>query len=175
MNYIKEVELKNEDGTYNIIIEIPKGSKKKAELVDGTFDVLEIVRKSLKRYTFDYGCFPQTLAGDRDPVDVFLISKKKHKALDVVVVQPVAVIKTIDNGEEDNKIIAVEGTFENLDKVYNKLLQFIKTYKGKKADMQVDETIYDVEEAVKCLKKAAKAFKEKESGATYCTEGLKVA
>ena len=58
MNYIKDINLK-ENGTYNMIIEIPKGTKNKYELVEGTFDKVECVRKVKFRYPYYYGCFPQ--------------------------------------------------------------------------------------------------------------------
>ena len=155
MNYIKNVKLFNEDelDTVNMIIEIVKGSKDKNELVEPEFDHVEKVRKCKLKYPFYYGCFPQTLAGDKDPADAILLTKKKHKVLDVVKVQPVAVIKTVDCGEEDNKIICVEGEFKRVDKLIDKVMKFLKVYKGKDADMVIDEKIYDVEEALKLLKK----------------------
>ena len=44
MNYIEDITLK-ENGNYNIIIEIPKGTNSKYELVDGKFDKVVEVRK----------------------------------------------------------------------------------------------------------------------------------
>lgn len=153
MNYIKEIKLFNNDEakSVNMIVEIVKGSKDKNELVPNTFDKVEKVRKCKIKYPFYYGCFPQTLAGDKDPADAILLTNNKHKVLDVVKVQPIAVIKTIDEGEEDNKIICVEGPIRNVDKKIVKALKFLKVYKGKKADMIVDEKIYDAEEALKVL------------------------
>ena len=153
MNYIKDIQLYNNDelNTVNMIIEIEKGSKLKNELVAPNFDKVECVRKCKLRYPFYYGCFPQTLAGDKDPADAILITKQKHKVLDVVKVQPIAVIKTIDNGEEDNKIICIEGTFKRVDKIIDVINKFLHIYKGKKANMVIDEKVYDVEEAMKCL------------------------
>ena len=161
MNYIKDIKLFNDDEakTVNMIVEIVKGSKDKNELVPRTFDKVERVRKCKLKYPFYYGCFPQTHAGDKDPADAILLTKEKHKVLDIVKVQPVAVIKTIDNGEEDNKIICVEGTFNNIDKEIKKALKFLKIYKGKKADMIVDEEIYDAVEALKVLTESNKANK----------------
>ena len=158
MNYIKDIKLFNKDelDTVNMIIEIEKGSKKKNELIDGAFDKIECVRKIKYRYPFYYGCFPQTLAGDHDPADAILITKKKHKPLDVVAVQPVAIIKTIDNNEEDNKIICIEGEVKHLDKEIEKVLKFLCIYKGKNSNTIVDKNIYDVAEALKCLKGASK-------------------
>lgn len=153
MNFIKDIKLK-ENNEYNMIVEIKKGSKEKNELVEPDFDKVECVRKCKLKYPFYYGCFPQTLAGDNDPADAILLTKEKHNVLDIVKVQPIAVIKTIDRGEEDNKFICVEGEFKHIDKVEKLVLKFLSTYKGKKADMIIDKNIYDVEEAVKELNKA---------------------
>lgn len=163
MNYVKDIELFNHDklNTVNMIIEIEKGSKKKNELVAPNFDKVECVRKVKYKYPFYYGCFPNTLAGDKDPADAILITHKKHKVLDVVKVQPIAIIKTIDCGEEDNKIICIESENKNLEKVLQKVLKFLHIYKGKKADMIIDEKVYDVIEALKVLKQDEKNAKPK--------------
>lgn len=163
MNYIKDIKLK-EDYTYNVIIEIPKGINNKYELVEPGFDKVKEVRKVVGKYPFYYGCFPQTYAGDRDPLDMILLSKKKQRGiLDIVSCQPIGVIKTIDDGEVDDKVlvIAADETIENLDKLEKKALNFLKRYKGKKHNMILDETIYDVEEAVKIIEQAHKDYKEK--------------
>lgn len=157
MNFIKDVKLQ-EDNKYNMIVEIKKGSKNKYELVEPSFDSLAAVRKIKIRYPFYYGCFPQTLAGDGDALDAILIPSKKHKELDIVNVQPIAVIKTIDNGEEDNKIICIEGNIKNLDKAIKIVMNFLRIYKGKKSNTVIDESIYDDKEALRCIARAHKAF-----------------
>lgn len=163
MNYIKDIELFNKDelNTVNMIIEIEKGSKEKNELVAPNFDKVECVRKIKYRYPFYYGCFPNTLAGDKDPADAILITKEKHKVLDVVKVQPVAIIETVDCGEEDNKIICVEGEVKNLVKELRKVMKFLHIYKGKKANMIINEEILDVEHAMKALKQDKERVKPK--------------
>lgn len=172
MNYIKDINLKNyQTQTFNMIVEIPKGTNKKYELVEPTFDKVECVRKVYGKYVFDYGCFPQTLAGDGDALDAILISTKKHKSLDIVEVKPIGVIKTIDNGEQDNKIIVTEQPIK--DKLFDKLLKiaikFLKKYKGKKSNMILDTTLYMKEEAVKEIEDCNRAYLNKESKDTSTT------
>lgn len=157
MNFIKDVKL-CEDGKYNMIVEIRKGSKDKYELVEPTLDTLAAVRKIKIKYPFYYGCFPQTLAGDGDALDAILIPSKKHKELDIVKVQPTAVIKTVDNGEEDNKIICVEGNVKHLDKAIKIVMNFLRIYKGKKSNTVIDEYVYDDKEAVRCINRAHKEY-----------------
>ena len=159
MNYIEDISLK-ENGNYNIIIEIPKGTNSKYELVDGKFDKVIEVRKVIGKYPFYYGCFPQTYAGDKDPLDVILLSKKKRKILDIVNVQPIAVIKTIDNNEVDDKVICVDvkENLKHLDKLEKEAIKFLKTYKGKRSNTVIDENIHFIEEAINIIDKANKAY-----------------
>ena len=96
MNFIDDIELKNSDDTYNIIIEICPNTNNKDELVSPTFDRLYTVRKVIGLYPFYYGSFPQTLAGDRDPLDFILFTDKEHKQLDVVKVDVIGAIHTVD-------------------------------------------------------------------------------
>ena len=168
MNYIKDIELYNKDelDTINVIVEIPKGTRKKYELVEPNFDRVEYKRKVKGRYPYYYGCMPQTYAGDKDPADVILLTSKKHKILDIVKAQPIATIKTLDNGEEDNKIICIEGIVKNIAKLEYKVMKYLHTYKGKKANMIIDENVYGVEEAIKNIDKAHKDFIELQKGKT---------
>lgn len=164
MNYIKDINLKEKDLSFNGIIEIIKGDKIKYELKDKTFDELLPVRLGKYKYSFDYGCFPQTLAGDKDPMDMVLLTNKKHKKLDVVEVQLIGVLKTIDNGEVDDKIFVIDANEEikNVEKLKNKAIRFLSKYKGKKADMQI-LGFEDCVEAEKLLEKAYRAFINKPS------------
>lgn len=144
MNYIKDTKLE-ENNFYNMIIEIPKGTNSKYELVEPKNDHVEEVRKVIGKYPFYYGCFPRTLAGDNDPLDAILLTKRKYKSLDIVKVQLVGVIKTIDNGEIDDKVlvIPVDEDIKDLNKYIKKALKFLHKYKGKNANTQIDTTIYD--------------------------------
>ena len=164
MNYIKDINLKEKDLSFNGIIEIVKGDKIKYELKDKTFDELLPVRLGKYKYSFDYGCFPQTLAGDKDPMDMVLLTNKKHKKLDVVEVQLIGVLKTIDNGEVDDKIFVIDANEEinNIEKLKDKAIKFLSKYKGKKADMQI-LGFEDCIEAEKLLNQSHKAFLNKPS------------
>lgn len=170
MNYIKDIKLINEDNSYNMIVEIPKGTNKKFELEDKTFDKLNCVRKVKGKYPFEYGCFPQTHAGDNDPLDAILISNKKYKSLDIVKVQPIAVIKTIDNNEIDDKVIVIptNETFKNLEKKYKIIFKFLKSYKGKKANTTIDEKLYDAVEAKKIIDRAIIKTNKKDVSVKIC-------
>lgn len=162
MNYIKDIQLKTSN-LYNAIIEIPKGTKNKYELVPKAFEKVERVRKIKYRYPFYYGCFPQTLAGDKDPLDMILISDKKRKILDIVTVIPLGIIRTLDCGEVDDKLIVVpyDEPIKNLDKKMKKVLKFLHKYKGKKADTIIDDELYNSEYAIKIIENANQVYKDK--------------
>ncbi len=143
MNYIKDINLQ-ENNYYNVVVEIPKGTNKKYELIEPTFDKVKCMRKVVGKYPFYYGCFPQTYVGDKDPLDMILLTNKKYKILDVVKVEIIGVIKTLDAGYVDDKVLVkpIDENIKNLDKLINQVLPFLKTYKGKNADTIIDETIY---------------------------------
>ena len=159
MNYIKDINL-IEDGFYNIIIEIPKGTNSKYELVEPKNDHVEEVRKVICKYPFYYGCFPQTLAGDKDPLDIILFTDRKYNSLDIVKTQIIGVIKTIDNGEVDDKILVIpyDEVIEHLDKLEKKALKFLSKYKGKNSNTQIDYTIYDCGEAIDLIEETNKNY-----------------
>ena len=143
MNYIKDIPLKVENN-FNVIVEIPKGTDSKYELIDGSFDDVVEVRKVIGKYPFYYGCFPQTHAGDNDPLDMILITKHKHrfKPLDIVKVEAVGVIKTIDNGEVDDKIIVIPiGEHINWTKQLSKDFGFLETYKGENSNTIINKNL----------------------------------
>lgn len=161
MNCIKDIKLK-EKGGYNVIIEIPKGTNSKWELVDKYFNKVIEVRKVVGKYPFYYGCFPQTYAGDKDPLDMILLTKKKHKILDIVNVQPVAVIKTIDNGEVDDKVICVIPSENvNIKKQIKNVLKFLHKYKGKNSNTIIDSKIYGIDEAIKIIERNHQMYKNR--------------
>lgn len=156
MNYIKDTNLKETSNIWNMIVEIPKGTNKKYELIEPKNEKVECVRKVHGKYPFYYGCFPQTLAGDNDPLDAILFTKEKHSILEIVKVQPIGVIKTIDNGEVDDKVLVVpsDEPIEHLDKLEKRTLKFLSKYKGKHSNTIIDSTIYDIQEALTIIYKA---------------------
>ena len=162
MNYIRDTKLYNDNETSNIIIEICPGTKDKNELIEPGFNALKCVRQVECEYPFYYGSFPQTYAGDKDPLDVVLFTDKEHKLLDIVQVDVIGAVKTVDAGEQDDKIICVEANcnLKNLHKQMRKAMKFLKAYKGKNADMQIEKKLASMEEAEQLLVEAHKKWKD---------------
>ena len=164
MNFIRDLEL-YEKSYYNMIVEIPKGTKKKFELNPETFDKVECVRKIKYRYPFYYGCFPKTLAGDNDPTDAILITNKRYKSLDIVKCYPVAVIKTVDWGFIDDKVILLDSAAKlndrKVSKEIRKIMLFLSIYKGKdQHNTTIDPYIYGASEAKRLIEIDHKRYKE---------------
>ena len=75
------------------------------------------------KYPFYYGFIPQTLADDKDPTDMILLSDKKEINNRVITVDIIAVIPTIDNKEIDDKFICVEHGIDYSDKWLKKKIK----------------------------------------------------
>lgn len=92
----------------NVIVEIPKGSKNKYEIDKETGMIaLDRVAHTTQDFPFDYGFAPQTLWDDGDALDVLLLTTHPIFSGVLVRVRPVAIMKMVDGGDSDDKIIAV--------------------------------------------------------------------
>ena len=93
---------------FNVIVEIPQGSKNKYELNEKTGEIeLDWVFTNDFCFPFNYGSIPQTKGGDGDCLDVFVLSSHPINMGTVVKCRAIGIIKLIDRGEQDDKIIAV--------------------------------------------------------------------
>ena len=107
MNLLHDIEPGTAD-EMNVIIEIPKGSKNKYEIDKETGMIaLDRVMHTSQDYPFDYGFVPQTLWDDGDALDVLLLTTYPLAPGILVRARPVAVLKMVDGGESDDKVIAV--------------------------------------------------------------------
>jgi inorganic pyrophosphatase len=92
----------------NVIIEINRGSKNKYEIDKKTgLIALDRVMHTSQDIPFDYGFVPQTLWEDDDALDVIVLTTYPLHSGTLVRVRPVALLKMIDSGDSDDKVIAV--------------------------------------------------------------------
>lgn len=157
MNYINDVPLYNErEGNVNLVIEICPGTSNKMELVTPSFERLVCVRQVEGEYPFYYGSFPKTYAGDKDPLDFILFTDIKHNPLDLVKADIIGAVRTIDAGEQDDKIICVESScgLKNVKKQMKKAMKFLKSYKGVDADMTIEDKLVSMEGAEALVREA---------------------
>ncbi len=90
------------------VVEIPRGSRNKYELdkVSGQFR-LDRVLFSAVHYPGDYGFIPRTLHEDHDPLDIIVSINEPTFPGCQIDCRPLGVLKMLDRGEPDDKIIAV--------------------------------------------------------------------
>lgn len=99
---------KNVPDEVSVVIEIPKGSRNKYEYDSHNRAFkLDRVLSSPLHYVAEYGFFPQTLAGDGDPVDVLVPMEEPTFTGCIITVRPIGVMKMTDEKGEDFKILAV--------------------------------------------------------------------
>ncbi|QHT72260.1 inorganic diphosphatase [Rhodocytophaga rosea] len=90
------------------IIEIPQGSKAKYELdKESGLLTLDRVLFSSVNYPANYGFIPQTYGEDHDPLDILILSQIDIVPLCIVEAKVIGVMRMLDSGEADDKIIAV--------------------------------------------------------------------
>ena len=90
------------------VIEIPQGSKKKYELDKETgLIILDRVLHTSTHYPANYGFIPRTYGDDGDPLDVLVLCSESMDPLTLVRVYPIGYISMLDDGKNDEKIIAI--------------------------------------------------------------------
>ena len=90
------------------VVEISKGSKKKYELDKETgYLILDRILYTSTHYPANYGFIPRTYGDDNDPLDVLLLCSEQIEPMTLVRAYPIGVISMIDNGRNDEKIIAI--------------------------------------------------------------------
>lgn len=104
--------------TFDVLIEIPKGSRNKYEY-DFALHKIRFDRTlfSSMMYPGDYGFIPETLALDKDPLDVLVLGTEPMFSNCVVEVKPIGVFHMTDEKGPDEKIICVPIS----DPIWNKL------------------------------------------------------
>lgn len=94
--------------TFDVLIEIPKGSRNKYEY---DFDLgkmrFDRMLHTSMVYPTDYGFIPETLADDGDPLDVLVISTIPFFPGCVVEVKPVGILYMSDEKGGDEKVLCM--------------------------------------------------------------------
>lgn len=156
----------------NALIEIPQGSRAKYE-VDKDTGLLRLDRViySSFHYPVNYGFIPQTLGEDGDPLDILVFCSQSIQALCLVEAKIIGNMQMIDNGEMDDKIIAVASKdpsvnhYEKMEDLPQHFLlelrNFFEQYKvleNKKVEI---DNFQDKETAYKIIEKDINRYKEK--------------
>lgn len=96
-------------GILNTIVEVNKGSINKYEIITESGQLkLDRVGYSSLSYPFTYGAIPQTWDQDGDPLDIEIIGVQEWLLPgSLVEARIIGIMKFIDGGEVDDKVIAV--------------------------------------------------------------------
>lgn len=96
------------DQRFNVVIEIPRGSKVKYEL-DKPTGLLKVDRVlySAVFYPCNYGFLPRSYCEDGDPLDVLVLGYEPVVPLAILQARAIGVVRMHDQGKADDKVIAV--------------------------------------------------------------------
>lgn len=110
------------------IVEIPKGSIYKYEIKDNELILDRVINQPIP---YNYGYIPNTMCGDGDPLDIFILSKDYIPPTTKVSVLLLGVFQCLDNGDIDDKLIGVliGETSEDLLTVRDRIRNYLETYK----------------------------------------------
>ncbi len=151
------------------VIEIPKGSKCKYEL-DKASGLLKLDRVlyTSTHYPANYGFIPRTFADDGDPLDVLVLCSEAIYPLTLMRVYPIGVMRMLDGGKMDDKIIAVpfsDPTYLGISSIdelpphiFDEILHFFSVYKqleNKETDVR---SLFGKEMAEKIIKEAIECY-----------------
>ena len=147
------------------VIEISKGSKKKYELDKETgFLMLDRILHTSTHYPANYGFIPRTYGDDNDPLDVLLLCSEAIEPMTLVRAYPIGVISMIDNGRNDEKIIAIPASdptynhYTNIDQlpkhIFDEMSHFFTVYKNLENKETAVNEVSDREQAIKIINAA---------------------
>lgn len=156
------------------IIEVPKGSQIKYEL-DKKSGLVRVDRilYSAVHYPANYGFIPQTYCDDNDPLDILVLGQESVAPLSIMRARPIGVMKMIDGGVADDKIIAIHeddmqyNCYHHINELpphtLKTLQRFFEDYKILENKQVKIESFLGPDKAVQILQKALNLYqKEKE-------------
>jgi inorganic pyrophosphatase len=158
-------------GTVNAVIEIPQGSRAKYE-IDKPTGLLRLDRViySSFYYPTNYGFIPQTYGGDKDPLDILVLSSISIQPLCLVTAKVIGVMQMVDSGEADDKIIAVAANdpsinyLNNIEELpkhfFEELRQFFEEYKKLEKKTVVIDKFQNKATALRIIQEAIDFYKE---------------
>ncbi|MEO9474677.1 MAG: inorganic diphosphatase [Cyclobacteriaceae bacterium] len=156
----------------NGIIEIPKNTRAKYELdKESGMLILDRVIYSAMHYPANYGFIPRTYCDDGDPLDILILTQIVIEPLCIVPAKVIGAMQMLDQGEKDDKIIAVASgdmsvnhleDIADLGEHFVKELQnFFEDYKKLENKTVVIEDFQDKKVATEIVEKAMADYQEK--------------
>ncbi|MCR4278649.1 MAG: inorganic diphosphatase [bacterium] len=85
-------------------IEVDAGTDERPIYNEQTLEQIG-TKKVYKPYPYAYGFLLDTISGDGDQLDCYVITAKSLISGDTIDVEPIGMVESIENGEEDHKIL----------------------------------------------------------------------
>jgi inorganic pyrophosphatase len=153
------------------VIEIPMGSKNKYELDKETGLLsLDRILYTSTHYPANYGFIPRTFGDDQDPLDVLLLCSQSIEPMTLVRAYPIGMISMIDNGRNDEKIIAIPfsdptyNQYTSIDQlpahVFDEMRHFFTVYKNLENKDTAVKEVCGREDAIEVIKNAIDSYIE---------------
>lgn len=155
----------------NAIIEIPKGSRAKYEIdKDSGLIKLDRVIYASMYFPLNYGFIPQTLGEDRDPLDIVVLTQVTVVPLCLIPARVIGVMRMIDRGQADDKIIAValqDASVSHIERVEElpeyfraELKHFFENYKTLENKKVIVDEFQSKEKATQIIDEAITYYKQ---------------
>jgi inorganic pyrophosphatase len=160
----------------NTFIEIPKGNRNKYEY-DEELGCMKLDRTlySAMYYPVDYGFIPQTRDEDGDALDALVLTDSPVFAGCVVEARVLGLLKMVDGGEVDDKILCVPTGNPHFDHIQSmddvaphmlkEIANFFETYKILQKKETKIEGWFSKEEAIEVIKKCYKVEQQNTASA----------
>lgn len=154
---------------FTAVIEISKDSQCKYELDKSTGLLrLDRVLYTATHYPANYGFIPRTYADDGDPLDVLVLCARPIQPLTLVRVYPIGVMRMLDDGRMDDKIIAIpfsDPTYNNIrsidempSHIFDEIMHFFSVYKQLENKQTAVKTLFDHEKAEVIIAEAIECY-----------------
>lgn len=155
----------------NAIIEIPKGSRAKYEIdkESGHIKLDRVIYASMY-FPLNYGFIPQTLGEDLDPLDIVVLTQVTVVPLCLIPARVIGVMRMIDRGQADDKIIAValqDASVSHIQRVEElpeyfkvELKHFFENYKALENKKVVVDEFQSKEKAVEVINESIRFYKQ---------------
>ena len=172
MNIWHDIDPKNiTPEKFTAVIEISKGSNCKYELDKYTGLLrLDRVLYTSTHYPANYGFIPRTFADDGDPLDVLVICSVAIQPMTLIDVTPIGVMRMIDSGAVDDKIIAVpisDPTYNQImsidelpSHIFDEIMHFFTVYKQLENKRTAVKELFNRAEAIQIISEAIKSYKD---------------
>jgi inorganic pyrophosphatase len=173
MNPWHDVDLGNKiPELFPAIIEVPKGSKTKYELDKDTGMIrVDRILFSSMQYPANYGFIPRTYCDDNDPLDVLVLGQEPVYPLSIIMARPIGVMEMVDQGETDDKIIAVhihDPEYSHYNALEDlpphrmiEIKRFFEDYKALEKKVVVVENFLGHDKAIEIIDESIALYKEK--------------